>query len=372
MDVRWTAAGNVAEGVADLLERAGERLRQRRVRECLELLDRAEALGAHPQETGGARWQACMLLGDFAGAWAVSDAVLARADPAGFNRRDLPFHRRAVWDGTPLAGKRVLVRCYHGLGDIIHVCRFLPLLAGRACGMAVQASEPLHALLERLPGVQGVYPLGDDVALPPFDADVELMELPHAFRTTLTTLPAEVPYLVVEPERVAAQAARLDGAGRLRVGIAWAAGAWDGGHRSLPRDLLGALAAVPGVDWVCLQRGPALAGTGEGLRFCDRGPRTNDVPDTAAMMRAIDLVVSVDTMVAHLAGALGVPVWTLLNHEADWRWMLDRADSPWYPTMRLFRQPSPGDWAAVVSAVAAALPTFKPPGVTPGAGRAGK
>jgi len=373
VDARW----NAAEGVAILLERAGERLRRRRVRECLDLLDRAEALGADPLDTGGARWQACMLLGDFAGAWAVSDAVLARADPASFNRRDCPFHRRAVWNGTPLAGRRVLVRCYHGLGDIIHFCRYLPLLAGIARGVAVQAPDAMHALLACLPGVRAVFPLGDDVALPDFDVDAELMELPHAFRSTLATLPAAVPYLTVEPERVAVQAARLGGAGRLRVGIAWAAGAWDGGHRSLPPERLGALMAVPGVDWVCLQRGPALAEAGAGMTFSDHGPRTDDVLDTAAMMQALDLVVSVDTMVAHLAGALAVPVWTLLSHEADWRWMLGRDDSPWYPTMRLFRQPDPGDWASVVEAVAAALPGVKLPGVKlpgvrPRAGRVGR
>lgn len=368
MDARWkTGAGKAGADVAALLGQAVERLRRRRVRECLERLDRAEALGADPLDTGGARWQACMLLGDFAGAWAVSDTVLARADPAGFNRRNLPFHRRAVWTGAPLAGRRVLVRCYHGLGDIIHFARYLPLVAGIARGLVVQAPDAVCALLAPLPGVEGVFPLGDEVALPPFDVDVELMELPHAFRTTLATLPAKVPYLTAEPERVATQVARLEGNGRLRVGIAWAAGTWDGGHRSLPPDLLGMVLAAPGVDWVCLQRGPALAGAGGNLPFCDCGPRTDDVRDAAAMMRALDLVVSVDTMVAHLAGALAVPVWTLLPFEADWRWLLGRDDSPWYPSMRLFRQPAAGDWASVVATVAAALPN-----VTRRADRAGR
>ncbi|HEY0835043.1 MAG TPA: hypothetical protein VGE72_14150 [Azospirillum sp.] len=361
--MRW----NATDSVPAVLDRAEYRLRRRRVRECLDLLDHAEALGADPLATGGLRWKACMLLGDFAGAWAVSDTVLTRTGPAGFNRRDRPFHQRAVWDGSPLGGRRVLVRCYHGLGDIIHFARYLPLVAGVARRLTVQAPVPLHALLARVPGVEGVFALGDDAALPPFDVDAELMELPHAFRSTLATLPAGVPYLTVEPERVVAQAARLGGSGGLRVGLAWAAGAWDGGHRSLPPNLLGTLAAVPGVDWVCLQRGPAVSEADGRLGFRDQGPCTDDAEDTAAMMRALDLVVSVDTMVAHLAGALAVPVWTLLTFEADWRWMLGRDDCLWYPTMRLFRQPVPGDWTPVLAAVAAALP-----GVTPRAERAGR
>ncbi|HYG87907.1 MAG TPA: glycosyltransferase family 9 protein [Azospirillum sp.] len=349
MDARWQAdAGTVAR-------RANALLAERRVREALDLHEHAVALGLDPLANGGERWLAAMLLGDFARAWEIGDLVLRRTPPDGFNRRDRPFHRRSVWTGAPFDGRRVLVRCYHGLGDIVQFARYLPLLARRARGVAVQAPDAVHGLLAGLPGVDAVLPLADGLDEPPYDVDLELMELPHAFRTTLETLPAMVPYLTVDEDQVAKQAARLDRRGRVAVGIAWAAGVWDGGHRSLPPDLLERLTALPGIDWVCLQRGPAME---EGVRRCafrDAGPRADDVLETAAMIRVVDLVVSVDTMVAHLAGALGRPVWTLLPFAADWRWMVERDDSPWYPTMRLFRQPCPGEWETPVAAVVRAL-----------------
>lgn len=346
----WGLHG-IVEDPATLLDTAGRLFRERRIRECLALHERALALGADPLDGGGEVWMAAMMLGDFERAWAVSDAVLARQDPAAFDRPDRPHHQRAVWNGQPLDGRRVLVRCYHGLGDIVQFCRYLPLLARRARGVAVQAPRAVHGLLRGLAGIDALVALEDAGAVPAHEVAVELMELPYAFRTVPDGIPAAVPYLSVEPARVAAQAARLPRSGRLAVGLAWAAGAWDGGHRSLPPDALRALAAVPGIDWVCLQRGPALAGAG-GFPFRDRGPRTDDLLDTAAMTRAVDLVVSVDTVVAHLAGALGSRVWTLLPFAADWRWMHGRDDSPWYPTMRLLRQPRPGDWKTPVAAAA--------------------
>lgn len=348
MDARWDS------DTSRLVGRANALLAERRVEEALALHERALTLGLDPLANGGERWMAAMLLGDFPRAWTVSDAVLANTAPEDLDRRDRPFHQRAVWNGAPLDGKRVLVRCYHGLGDILHMARYLPLLARRAAGVAVQAPDAVHAVLRRLDGVDAVLPLDDGIAVP-HDVAIEMMELPHAFRTTLETLPTDVPYLAVEEERVRAQAARLRRTGRLAVGIAWAAGAWDGGLRSLPPEMLERLAAVPGIDWVCLQRGPAQEQALGRLVFRDEGPRTDDVLDTAAMIRALDLVVSVDTMVAHLAGALGAPVWTLLRFAADWRWMIGRDDSPWYPTMRLFRQAAPDDWAVPVEALAGAL-----------------
>lgn len=353
MDARWGVDAGDLVGQADAL------LKQRRVRAALDLHEHALALGLDPRDNAGERWMAAMLLGDFARAWTVSDLVLHRTPPRDFNRPDRPFHLRPVWTGAPFDGRRVLVRCYHGLGDIVQFARYLPLLASRARGLTVQAPAAVHGILAGVPGVDALLPLADGLDEPPWDVDLELMELAYAFRTVPETLPAAVPYLSVGTDRIAAQAARLDRRGRVAVGIAWAAGAWDGGHRSVPLELLERLTAVLGVDWVCLQRGPALAeGLGHGaLRraFCDRGARTDDLLDTAAMIRAVDVVISVDTMVAHLAGALGRPVWTLLPFAADWRWMVDRDDSPWYPTMRLFRQPSPGDWGTPVAGIAEAL-----------------
>ncbi|NYZ11684.1 ADP-heptose--LPS heptosyltransferase [Azospirillum sp. RWY-5-1] len=333
-----------------LVATARRLLAERRVRESLALNERALALGADPLENGGEVWMAAMLLGQFERAWAVSDAVLARRDVAEFDRPDRPYHRRAVWDGRPLDGRRVLVRCYHGLGDIVQFGRYLPLVAGRARGLSVQAPRAVHGLLRTLPGIDALVALEDPGAVPPHDVAIELMELPHAFRTRLHTIPAAVPYLWADDRRVAARTARLPPSGRLRVGLAWAAGAWDGGHRSLPPEHLRRLADLPDIDWVCLQRGPALA-QGTGLPFRDTGPRTDDLIDTAAMILAVDLVLSVDTVVAHLAGALGAPVWTLLPFAADWRWMHGHDDSPWYPTMRLVRQAAPGGWESSIQAL---------------------
>jgi hypothetical protein len=175
--------------------------------------------------------------------------------------------------------------------------------------------------------------------------DVELMELPHVFRSTLDSLPASVPYLHATP-------ASLESDARLNVGLVWEAGGWEP-RRSIPPSLLRPLAEVPGVRLHLLQRGPALAQCPPELGGVDSG--SDDVMEAAQAMAALDLVVSVDSMPAHLAGALGRPTWTLLHHDADWRWMADRDDSPWYPTMRLFRQARRGEWESVVDRVAREL-----------------
>jgi hypothetical protein len=170
------------------------------------------------------------------------------------------------------------------------------------------------------------------------------MELPHVFRTTLATIPREVPYLYVEP-------LSLPHRGGLAVGLAWHAGAWDA-RRSIPFALLEPLGELPGVTWYILQRGPGLAEWCAGFGTL---PEASGLFEEARVVRALDLVISVDTMPAHLAGALGVPVWTLLPAQADWRWMKNCDDSPWYPTMRLFRQGKDGAWEPVIARVAAAL-----------------
>ena len=312
----------------------------------------------------GDHWTRAMREGDFAAAWRVSDAVLAHRRPQDLNRRDQPFHLRHVWSGADLAGRHVLVRCYHGLGDTIQFIRYMPMLSRVAASITVQAVPPLHDLLGTVAGIDRIVALDYDRPDPPFEVDIELMELPHAFRTTLATIPATVPYLQADDGRLAAARERIGEEQRLKVGIAWSAGEWDR-RRVIPLAGLAPLAAVPGIALFNLQRGPALeevaAAERHGIRFADDPESwTTDILDTAATMRTLDLVISVDTMVAHLAGALGVPVWTLLHAAADWRWMAGRSDSPWYPTMRLFRQADPGDWGPVVATVAARLGTGLP------------
>ncbi len=288
-----------------------------------------------------------MRAGAFERAWEVSDIVLHRR--AAQDCRSLPRHLRWLWDGTPLAGRRVLVRSYHGLGDTLQFIRLVPLLARSARSVAVRVQPELLPLLRCRAWPAALLPLdGDD---PEHDVAVELMELPHALRLTLEDVPRRVPY-IVPPLAAAPRAPSED---RLRVGIAWAAGAWRP-QRSLPLRALAPIAALP-VALSALQQGPARTELDrETARWFTAaiGPAAS-ILETAAHLQALDLVITVDTMVAHLAGAIGVPVWTLLHHDPDWRWMTGRSDSPWYPTMRLFRQRRPGAWGEVVAEVATAL-----------------
>ncbi len=275
-----------------------------------------------------------MRRGDFPAAWAVSDAVLALRDPRTRDDPSQPYHQRWVWEGRAFAGQRVLVRCYHGLGDTVQFCRYLPLLRPHVAALDVEVQPELMGLLSALPGPDRLLPFDPANPAPPSGCDIEIMELPHALRIA----PGPAPYLSVPVTRPGAA---------LRVGLCWGAGGWDP-RRSVPFRLLAPLGDLPGVQLVSLQRGPAAS----------EGPPCDDSMDiqrTARLMGTLDLVVSVDTMVAHLAGALGRPTWLLLQAEADWRWMDARDDSPWYPTMRLFRQALQGDWHAPVARLRAEL-----------------
>jgi hypothetical protein len=289
-------------------------------------------------------WMRHMRRGEWSRAWRISDALLrARAGARDWHR---PRHQQAVWDGTPLDGRRVLLRCYHGLGDTIQFIRYAPRVASIAAGLTVWAQPALIPLLRTMPGIGRLLPLHDGTPEVAYDVDVEVMELPHVFRTTLGTLPAGIPYL--HPPRRPALGSGRD----LAVGLVWRSGDWDGDRRSIPFALLAPLVSVPGVVLHILQRGPGLEERPPGFGILSG---SDDVLEAAALMASLDLVVTVDTMPAHLAGALGLPVWTLLAHDADWRWMEGRDDSPWYPTMRLFRQPHPGAWDAVVARLRAEL-----------------
>jgi hypothetical protein len=283
-------------------------------------------------------WMRHMRAGEWSAAWRVSDRVLA--SHAGETCWHLPRHKQWIWDGTPLHGKRVLVRCYHGLGDTLQFIRYAPLLRDIGAEATFWVQPALIPLLRTVPGIGTLLPLHDGEAGMDYDVDVEIMELSHVFRSTPETLPADVPYLHVPPAPPADD-------GRLHVGLVWKAGDWDD-RRSIPVHLLAPLAKVPGVALHVLQRGSGLAERPAGFGT-DSG--SDDPLAAAETMRAMDLVVTMDSMPAHLAGALGVPVWTLLQAEADWRWMDDRDDSPWYPTMRLFRQEQPGEWAPVIARV---------------------
>ncbi|MCE7032275.1 hypothetical protein LY625_06520 [Lysobacter sp. GX 14042] len=284
-----------------------------------------------------------MRRGEWEQAWQVGDAGL----PARAARpcHHLPRHLQYVWTGAPLEGRRVLVRCYHGLGDTLQFIRYVPLLAQRAAEVAVWAQPGLLPLLAQVPGIDRLLPLHDGDAEVDYDVDVELMELAHVFRSTPDDLPGRVPYLHAEPHGLPGPDVRP------RIGLVWRGGDWNPA-RSMDFRQIAPLAGLPGVRALIVQPQARDAGwdgcTGE-------YPGEFGIPAYASVLSALDLLVTIDSMPAHLGGALGVPTWVLLHHEPDWRWMEGRDDSPWYPGMRLFRQRAAGDWAGVVDQVMAAL-----------------
>jgi hypothetical protein len=285
-------------------------------------------------------WLDAMRRGAFEEAWRISDAVLAEHQAHG-PCWDRPRHEQWIWDGRPLDGQRVLVRCYHGIGDTLQFARFLPALGANARELTVWAQPPLIPLLRRMPASPfNLLPLHDGTPEVEYDVDVEIMEAPHVLRMTLDSLPRGVPYVCIEAEPRAPSPAVTN------VGVVAVSGEWDQ-RRSVPPELMATLGDVPGVRTYSLQLGTPVPGA--------ENISTPDLLALARRMRGLDLIVTVDTMAAHLAGALGVPTWTLLMADADWRWMTDRDDSSWYPTMRLFRQPSAGDWDTVIGRVRAEL-----------------
>jgi hypothetical protein len=301
-------------------------------------------MGTPPPDARGEIWFENMRRGDFPSAWRVSDALLKEGRPA--PGPEIPRHLQNIWDGTPLAGRRVLVRCYHGLGDTIQFVRYAPLVKEVASTVTLWAQPGLLPLLESVEGIDRLLALHDGTPDVEYDADVEIMELPWVFRTELSTIPRAVPYLHPPPEEV-------ERTESLRVGLVWRAGGWDP-RRSLPFEALRPLAGVPDVQLFIVQQEPTAAGWRPGFGVL---AERNGLLELARFFRSLDLVISIDGMTAHLAGALGVPVWTLLARDCCWRWMEDRTDSPWYPTMRLFRQQGNGaaGWKPVAERVAREL-----------------
>lgn len=283
-------------------------------------------------------WTTCMRKGRFEAAWKLADQSLQCR--AGKPCWHLPRHHQYIWDGTSLQDKIVLVRCYHGLGDTIQYIRFIPQLRKICRKLIVWASEKLLPLFNSLACIDELMPLHDGAPGIAYDVDIEIMELGHVFRINAETIPKEIPYLTIPPMRIGSYKRPL-------IGLVWKAGEWDE-RRSMPYSFIRRLAAVRGVQFVIAQPGAIAAGWQEdfGMWFGEF-----DLYDYARQLKALDLLITIDSMPAHLAGALGIPVWTLLPAEADWRWMQDRADTPWYPTMRLFRQTNPGDWGPVIEEV---------------------
>jgi hypothetical protein len=300
--------------------------------------------GSDFERANAEQWTAAMRNGEFEKAWRIGDrALAARID---YRERYIGF--RAVWQGRPLSGRHILLRCWRGLGDTIQFIRYIPLLRPRVQSITAEANEILFPILAGIKEIDRLVPLREENPLRSEEADVieiEVTELPFAFRTTLETIPNQVPYLRVDPAEIAKLPRSLN------VGLCWEGGSWDP-RRAIPLAAIRPLGDLPHIAFRHLQRGPSLTEIStSGLCFRNLEDNSPNLQNTARLVAALDLVISVDTMIAHLAGALAKPVWTLLHTDADWRWLRGRNDSPWYPTMRLFRQTIAGDWISVVSRV---------------------
>jgi len=341
------------------LSNLGQTLHERALyREALASLDKAVSLDPAHADAHANRAVLLLLLGRFAEGWAEYEW---RWKVAGFTteRRDFPQPR---WDGSDLDGQTILLHAEQGLGSAIQFVRYAPLVAARNGTVVVECQKPLLRLFSSLtigeaPPVARVVARGD--ALPHFDVQAPLMSLPTLLGTEIDSIPRKTPYLTAEPAAAAAWRDRLGQFPKPRVGLAWAGNPRhvNDHNRSMPASCLRPLLRAGGATFFSLQMGSAAKDLDElvGGAVHDLSPEITDFADTAAIIANLDLVISVDTAVAHLAGALGWPVWLVLPFVGEWRWLLDREDSPWYPTMRLFRQMALGDWSGVVERVAEAL-----------------
>ncbi|HEX6508018.1 MAG TPA: tetratricopeptide repeat protein, partial [Chloroflexota bacterium] len=264
------------------------------------------------------------------------------------------------WAGDALEGRTIFLYAEQGLGDTLQFARYAPLVAERGGRVILECQSEIAPLLRSLAGVEQVVVRGEQ--RPPFDVHAPLLSLPYLLGTELETVPAETPYLHADPARVAAWGEYLDAEAKagLRVGLVWAGNPDHKAdrRRSMSLEALAPLAEVPGVHFFALQKGPAAIQADAppaGLELTNLGPLLGDFADTAAVIENLDLVITVDTSVAHLAGALGRPFWVALAVAPDWRWLLAREESPWYPTARLFRQERFDDWAPVMERVASSL-----------------
>jgi Tfp pilus assembly protein PilF len=329
---------------------------------CLRRAHELDPDNRRPLAVQGFSW---LLRGDFTRGWAAYTQAHGN-DPPPWLELTTP-----KWDGSPLGGRAVLLACEQGLGDTLQLVRYAPLLKLRgARRVIVECPASLIPVLARTPGIDELFtmdrllPEHRDQRLPAHDVYVASADLPPLFGTTLETIPGGVPYVQVDPARVEAWRQRLAAVPGFRVGITWQGNplhGWDR-QRSVPIERFAPLAAVPGVSLVSLQQNDGkeqLAtapfpvtdpGDGQPLAY----------EDSAAVIANMDLIIAVDTSLAHAAGAMGRPTWLALCHTPDWRWLLGRDDSPWYPTLRIFRQTRLGDWSPVFREMAVRLQAMLP------------
>ena len=281
----------------------------------------------------GPAWWAAMTSGDFPSAWRANDVVLAARSPQHRDDPAQPYHLRWVWDGTPVDGATVLVRCYHGLGDTLQFARYLPALRRRAAHVTVEIQPELIPLVALIGGADRLVPFDPAAPRPAGPCDLEIMELSHALRLA----PRPIPYLPV-PRPASTRPPR--------IGLCWQAhlGGWRP-ERSMSASLAAEL-LIDGIAWQSLQKGADLP---------SMTPCPSELSETAHVIAGLDLVITVDTMVAHLAGAIGTPVWLLLDTQPDWRWAEPQRGSWWYPSVRKYRQERAGDWGPPLRAIATDL-----------------
>lgn len=303
-----------------------------------------------------ARWNICqlkLLQGRFREGFGDFDSRFDSASPVKLRKTLLP-----PWNGTPAVGKRILVQTEQGYGDTIQFVRYIPLLAEAGIRVKLENSlAPLNPLLLSLVGLEGICGVGSGDTSS--DCSIPLLSLPRLFSTTLENIPCHVPYLAPSPEKTAAWRARLAGDSNFKIGICWTGRKKPDPRRSIPPNLLTVLNNLENVSWYSLQVDEAdenVRGDKPGIKdIIDLTGDIHDFEDSAALILSLDLVITIDSAVAHLSGSLAAPTWLLLPFAPDWRWLLGRKDNPWYPTIRIFRQPSPDDWLDVLKDITAHL-----------------
>jgi tetratricopeptide (TPR) repeat protein len=267
--------------------------------------------------------------------------------------------QQPLWDGSDIEGRSILLHAEQGFDDTIQFIRYAPLVAQKGARVIVECQREVASLLKGLEGIGHIVMQGDQ--LPAFDIHCPLLSLPLVFNTTIDRIPAKIPYISADPLLVDKWKVRMQqDTSDLKIGVTWSRNSWNkyDQYRLFALGAFGTLGRFEGISWYSLQQGKAAEQAKhppEGMKLIDYMEETQDFMDMAALIQNLDLVISLDSPVAHLAGALGKQVWTLLPFSPDWRWMLDREDSPWYPTMRLFRQPDTGEWEPVIEKLGASL-----------------
>ena len=321
---------------------------QGRVEEAIAAFEAAIRLkGDFPQ----ARYNlaiALLLLGDYPRGW---EEFEWRLQPPDSGRTAQIFHAFPAWRGEPLDGRTILIHLEQGFGDAFQFARLIPLVAARGGRVLLECRPEVKRLLEPVEGVAQVVEQGQP--MPAFDVQCPLMSLPRVLGTTLENIPRDVTYLPPPPESTEMWKTKLAGTSGMKIGLAWSGSPTNTRNqlRSCPPEQLAPLFELSGVTLVNLQKGSPPPH--EDVVDCT--DQLTDWAETAALVANLDLVITVDTGIAHLAGAMGKPVWTMLSTAADWRYLRGREDSPWYPTMRLFRQERLGDWSTVIERVRGAL-----------------